>query len=284
MLELSSRRALFAALARARRIDLAAYALEGYRLLDALGAAAERGAEVRVSLEAAPYARDPARAAALRARNAGIAARLRAHGVGVRLATGAGTPLHLKAAVVDSAVFLDDRNWPVAGPDTIVRGTSPRDIAAARAAIAGGTSAAGALALRKDRALVLEAELIAEARGDRIDCESESFSASPVYRALLAAARRGKHVRLLVAARELHGAGGSRERVTLRTLRAAGAEIRTTCSDEKFCVTRDAAWVGSANATGGLPHTIDWGARMRRAADVTTLASRFETSWLAARG
>jgi len=283
LLELSSRRELLSALARARRVDLAAYALEGRELLEALGAAAERGAAVRVNLEAAPYARDPERAEALRAQNAAIAAGLRARGVRVRLAVEPGAPLHMKAAVVDAAVFLDDRNWPAGGPDTILRSTSRRDVVAARAAISGCAPPVGALALRKDRALALEARLIDETRGDRVDCESESFSASGVYRALLAAVRNGKHVRVLVAARELHGAGGRRERASLRRLRAAGAEVRATRSDEKICVTRDAAWLGSANATAGAPHTVDWGVRTRRAADVAALAMRFEATWRAAR-
>ena len=283
MLRLSSRGELLGALARARRVELAAYTLGPNRLLGALEAAAERGATVRVNLEGAPYARDPARAAAFRARNAALAAQLRLHGVRVRLSAARGAPLHLKAAVVDSALFLDDRNWPEGGPDTILRTTAPRDVAAARAAISGRTPRDADLALRKDRALAAEARTIAHVRGGRVDCESESFSASPVSRALLAAARRGVHVRVLVAARELHGKGARRELVALHALRAAGAEVRATRSDEKFCVAGAAAWLGSANASGGEPHAVEWGACTRRAATVSALATRFEAAWRAAR-
>ncbi len=278
MLELSSRSALLGALATARRVDLAAYTLASGRLIDALGAAARRGAAVSVSLEAGPYARDATRAAALRAQNEAAAKALRACGVRVRLSHAPGAPLHLKAATVDAALFLDDRNW-TGGNDTIVRTTAQRDVAAARAAIAGRATHASALALRKDRALACEARLIRTARGDRVDCESESFSSSPVFRALLGAARRGRHVRLLVAAHEVRGAGGRHERAALRALVEAGVEVRASFSDEKFCVTADGAWLGSANATGGEPHTIDWGRRTRSAAILAALTRHFEASW-----
>jgi PLD-like domain len=282
VLELSSRGALLAALGSARRVDLAAYTLESGRLLDALGAAAERGADVRVSLEGGPYARDSIRATALREQNEATAARLRAHGVRVRLAHEPDAPLHLKAAVVDAALFLDDRNWPGGGDDTIVRTTARSEITAARAAIAGREASTPEIALRKDRALGDEARLIERTRGDRIDCESESFSASPVMRALLRAARRGRHVRLLVAARELSGGGSRAERSALWKLRQAGVDVRTGDSDEKFCVTKGSAWLGSANATAGEPHTIDWGARTRRREVVALLERRFESNWRAA--
>jgi hypothetical protein len=281
LLELSSRSALLGALVTARRVDLAAYTLASGRLIDALGAAARRGAAVSVSLEAGPYARDAIHAAALRAQNEAAARALRACGVRVRLSHAPDAPLHLKAAAVDAALFLDDRNW-TGGNDTIVQTTSRRDLAAARAAIAGRETRLGALALRKDRALAYEARLIRTARGDRVDCESESFSASPVFRALLGAARRGRHVRLLVAAHEVRGGGGRHERAALRALVDAGVEVRACGSDEKFCVTADGAWLGSANATGGEPHTVDWGRRTRSAAIVATLARHFEASWRAA--
>ena len=282
MLRLSSRGELLAALGRARRIDLSAYALSDGRLVEALGAAARRGARVGVTLERAPYAREPVRAAAFRAQNEAVAERLRAGGVRVRLAHAPGAPFHLKAAVVDAALYLDDRNWPARGPDTIVRTTSRPSVAAARAAIRGRTPAAAPLALRKDRALACEARAIERTRGDRIDCESESFSASPVFRALLSAARGGKHVRVLVAAREAGGAGGRRERTALRALHAAGAEVRVAPSDEKMCVTSDCAWLGSANASGGEPHTVDWGTLTHRSALIAELSARFEATWRAA--
>jgi phosphatidylserine/phosphatidylglycerophosphate/cardiolipin synthase-like enzyme len=277
---LSSRAAFISALASARRVDLAAYALTGSGLVAALGAAAERGATVRVSLEAAPYARDPKRAAALREQNAASARALRERGVAVRLSHDADAPLHLKAAVVDRALFLDDRNWPASGPDTILRTTAKRDVAAAREVIAGRPAPPAPLALRKDRALAAEARVIGATRGDRIDCESESFSASVVSRALVAAARTGKHVRVLVAEREVR-AGGRRELAALRALRAAGAEVRTVPSDEKLCITADGAWAGSANASGGAPHTVDWGLSTHRTSLVAALEARFESSWRA---
>jgi hypothetical protein len=235
-----------------------------------------------VALEAGPYARDSIRAALLREQNETTAARLRANGVRVRLAHEPDAPLHMKAAVVDAALFLDDRNWPAGGDDTIVRTTARAEVAAARDAIAGREASTPVLALRKDRALADEARLIEAVRSERIDCESESFSASPVFRALLGAARRGRHVRLLVASRELSGTGGRRERSALRKLRQAGVEVRASRSDEKFCVTKNNAWLGSANATAGAAHTVDWGARTRSSEIVATLQRRFEAHWRAA--
>ena len=94
-------------LANARRIALSAYTLRAGEVLDALVAAAGRGAEVRVRLE-----RDPLDDAAgtLHRANAAALAALRRAGANAE-ATGPGEPvLHLKAALVDGVVMWNMRN------------------------------------------------------------------------------------------------------------------------------------------------------------------------------
>jgi phosphatidylserine/phosphatidylglycerophosphate/cardiolipin synthase-like enzyme len=279
VLAVSSTDALVAAMGRARSVEFSAYVLRPGRLFDALCAAAERGAAVHVSLEGAPYAGRPRERDELARGNARAVAQLRARGAGADLNAEASRPLHLKAAVVDDALYLDDRNWPDDGADTILTTSDGDDVAVVRAALAGKPASDGHLATVKGAALALEARTIARAPGDRIDCESESFSRSSVYGALLARARSGTHVRLLVAERDLEGGRNVRALGALRALQAAGVEVRVGAADEKLCVAGDAAWLGSANASGGLPATRDWGMRTRVPDVVAAAEARFERHW-----
>ncbi|HMD02766.1 MAG TPA: hypothetical protein VKG44_07345, partial [Candidatus Baltobacteraceae bacterium] len=254
-----SRDAFVAALERARTIRLAAYILRSGRLLDALETAAQRGARVRVDLEGEPYARDPAMRARLHALNCASAAALRERGARVDVHDASDAPLHVKAAVLDGALFLDDRNWPQDEADTIVRTTTRADVARVRSALDGKPRSGRSLATRKDAALALEAQTIRSAGADRIECESESFAPSPVSRALLEQARRGARVRLLICERDLAGGNKRGALTALRALAMAGAEIRLGPAEEKLCVTAAAGWAGSANATAGDAHSLDWG-------------------------
>src|SRR5271165_952142 len=221
-----SRDAFVAALERARTIRLAAYILRSGRLLDALETAAQRGARVRVDLEGEPYARDTAMRARLHALNCASAAALRERGARVDVHDASDAPLHVKAAVLDGALFLDDRNWPQDEADTIVRTTTRADVARVRSALDGKPRSGRSLATRKDAALALEAQTIRSAGADRIECESESFAPSPVSRALLEQARRGARVRLLICERDLAGGNKRGALTALRALAMAGAEIR----------------------------------------------------------
>jgi phosphatidylserine/phosphatidylglycerophosphate/cardiolipin synthase-like enzyme len=269
---------LLAAFRQAASIVLSAYVLEPEAAVtQALEGAADRGARVSVRLEGAPYAgRQPS--SDLAERNRRVAAELRAHGGAVHLTTQDDLPVHMKAAVVDGVVYLDDRNWPADGLDTVVATSDADDVAAVTSALGGEPAADGHLATEKRAALRLEARAISAAGGDRIDVESESFGYSAVSKALYDRAGRGAHVRLLVAKREFDE-GGATERAALRRLAGVGVEVRVVANDEKLCSAGDRGWIGSANATYEPAAMLDWGMETRRSALLHGIAAAFERNW-----
>jgi phosphatidylserine/phosphatidylglycerophosphate/cardiolipin synthase-like enzyme len=275
---LSDARALLGALASARSVRFSAYILRPGRFLEALEAAAGRGAEVRVTLQGTPYGRNQPEQARLAQLNAQVAAELRVQGARVHLTSKQEPAAHLKAAVVDGTAYLDDRNWTGRDGDTIVATSAAADVRAVGSALDGVARSSDGLATEKDRALSLEAHLIYEARGP-VDCESESFSGSSVYGALKQRALAGAEVRLLVARRDLAGGRNAYELGALERLAAAGVEIRVGAADDKICVTSGTAWVGSANASGGAPRTLDWGLTSGDGSLVRGLRKRFEANW-----
>lgn len=257
------------AIKRARTLELTASLLErgNGAVFTALEAAAQRGARVRVRLEADPY--DPRGSGGKARANAAAVTELRACGVDAALvASGPAAPLHLKAAIVDGRLFLDDRNWLADGRDVI--------------AAIGGVADAAHIAVRKGEATAMEADVIARAGRGAIAAESESFGSGVVARALVERAKAGAAVRLLISSSDFRGAPEAR---VLARLCASGAQVRVESggSSGKLCVAGACAWVGSANATAGFPDTIDWGARTRAASAVNTLRARFERNWQAAR-
>ena len=257
MITLSGTAELVAAIGRARSVELQAYVLRPGRVLDALAAAAGHGARVTVRLECAPYA-DPS--GDLAAQNARVVKTLSREGADARLVDCDGTaPAHLKSARVDGTIFLDDRNWPDDGRDTIVR-------------VAGGAS----YATHKDDALRREARTIYRAadRGDAVDVETESFGFGRIYAALKYAAQHSK-VRLLVSQRDVT----ARSRPALERLRAAGVDVRAGPDDEKMAVSGSEVWLGSANASAGVPEQSDWGMRIFEPPVVGAMRARFERNW-----
>jgi phosphatidylserine/phosphatidylglycerophosphate/cardiolipin synthase-like enzyme len=268
-LALASTSELCAAIGHACEVALTAYRLEPGLVAAALERAAARGASVTVTLEGAPY--DPGRPADSPPGNVAIAARLRAAGVAVRLSDPGGEPLHMKAALVDGRLYLDGRNFASDGLDLIVRCDEPEKLAGSPD-----------VAFTKGKALCLEASLLAGARG-AVDVESESFGPGIVTSALEAAVRRGDDVRVVVAARDLRGAEGARERLALARLAGLGARVRVGESDEKLAIAGDRAWIGSANATSARPGTIDWGVLTQDRALAEAARDRFERDWLASR-
>jgi hypothetical protein len=196
----------------------------------------------------------------------------------------------MKALIADGTLFLDDRNWPGDGRDTILATDDPGAVAAVRSALAGeppGPGGPRGFATVKRRALALEAWTLAAgagdptggARADRVECESESFGPGGVCDALRHRAEAGAHVRLLVASRELNAP----EVRALRGLQAAGADVRLGDRSEKIALAGGRAWVGSANATAAAPATLDWGYATSAPDLVATLKVRFEESWSAGR-
>ncbi|GAC1394314.1 MAG: hypothetical protein NVSMB31_14600 [Vulcanimicrobiaceae bacterium] len=279
MIALSSTAALVAAMQHARSISLTAYVMRPCRVLNALESAAKRGVRVHVALEAVPYG-DPA--GDLRQGNLDAAARLSRAGADARLVDQVGNaPMHMKAAVIDNATaFLDDRNWPDDGMDSIITDTDARDVGEVLSAIAGHGSNSAPLATQKDAAIRREARTIYQSADahERISVESESFGYGRIYAALLAAAREQTPVRLIVAQRDIT----SRTEPALVRLMQAGVEMRIGANDEKMAVAQSQAWLGSANATSGVPNQTDWGLRIFDRATITGLQARFERNWAAA--
>jgi hypothetical protein len=277
VIRLSSRGAFLGAIAHAQRVRLTAYILgDRGTLVGELEAAAERGASVEVALERAPYADAKNELARLNRRTV---LELRRHGVAAHLTRRADAPLHLKAAFVDGAAFLDDRNWPSTGSDTLVTTRAAGDLARIDRALDGAPEAAGgSLALHKGRALELEAQTIdAAPPGSTVECESETFGYSKVAKALRRRALRGERVELLVTKKTL--AGNPTELRALAALRAAGVAIKVTTADEKVALTVAGGWLGSANATSASPEMLDWGGRTRDPRLLATLRRQFEARW-----
>ncbi|HXP92267.1 MAG TPA: hypothetical protein VN905_02240 [Candidatus Binatia bacterium] len=258
---------LFAAIGSARSISLSSYILHPGRLVEALEAAGDRGADVSVRLEAAPL--DPS--GSLAATNLKVAEELRAHHVAAEL-----TQTHLKAAVIDGETFLDDRNWAEHGPSTLIADSEPDDVGVVRAGIEGKVASDPHLWTRKGDALNAEAQLLLDAGSERIEVESESFGFGAVEQALAAKARDGDDVRLLVGARD---ATNPREASALKRLAAAGVHIRVAPFAEKIAVAGQQAWVGSANAGIFPSDMVDWGMRTQIPALVDALRARFEDNW-----
>jgi PLD-like domain len=287
MLTLSSTRELLSSLVGAREIALTAYTLPAGRVLDGLAAAAQAGAHVRVRLEGYIYKDDGSVTAA----NAAAIAKLRAAGADAQLVhpqqNAPDAMLHCKAALVDGALFLDDRNWPDDGADTIVRDDFRRDEQIVRDAVAGEEDAPTPFfAVAKREALASEARLLHEAHaGDDVIVESESFGANNrVYSAIDALGREGAHVRLLVSARDMRG--NANERGALKKLAADGIGVRVVDADEKLAVVNGTrGWIGSANATVAFDHPdqLDWGARTDAPSILAQLHQRFDERWQSAR-
>ena len=272
----------------ARNIALTAYTLQPGPVLDALTAAARRGAQVNVRLE-----RDPLDDAAgtLHQDNGAALAALRTAGAQAA-ATGPGEPvLHLKAAVVDGTAFLDDRNWAGGGAQRILQDTDADDVAAVTSAVAGGPGSDGHLATTKSGAQRLEADVIAAAGSAPLVVESESFGNGTIYDALLHRAKSHEPIRLIVAGREVAESGNRTERAHLTHLAALGVEVRVGDPrhgdlDEKLAVAEHDAWVGSANATyarGADGAQRDWGLATRQPEIGDALRAAFERNWTAAR-
>ncbi|MDQ6932504.1 MAG: phospholipase D-like domain-containing protein [Candidatus Eremiobacteraeota bacterium] len=273
-LELVSHDDFLSALACARNVSLAAYCL-GAPMRDALIAAAANGSKVSVVLDGAfPFDRTGVRAAA----NAALVEDLRAHGVMARI-IGAKEAAHTKAAVIDDVAWLDDRNFPSSGPDTLVRDDDAADVAAVRDRICGGASGSARIAFTKGAALALEAGVLRHAPSGELGVATESFGYGNVYGILKRRAERGDHVRLLVDARE---AAHGKDHEALAHLARAGVEVRVgdnNNNNNKLAVAGGQAWIGSANATHPSPEQSDWGLITQAAPAVALLHDRFESAW-----
>ena len=282
MIGIASTSDVVSAIDRGHTVLLSAYVLRPGQLLDALEAAARHGARVTVRLEGRPYAgADTDEAARLAAQNRTAVAQLRSAGADAAMVdttSADGPPLHLKAAVCDGVAYLDDRNWPGDGEDTIVRDDFHGDVAAIEGALTHAKAAPTKwFWTNKAQALAGETRLLYGAQSAHtVDVESESFGRDGAYGALKRLAERGVHCRLLVSQRDLN----PKSEAALQDLERDGVQVRVGDFDEKMAVVDGArAWVGSANATYGYSDQLDWGVRTDAPGVVRSLESHFETYW-----
>jgi phosphatidylserine/phosphatidylglycerophosphate/cardiolipin synthase-like enzyme len=275
VISLSSTGELLSAMGSARRIELSGFTLPRGPVLDALVAACRRGAEVTVRLD-----RDAANTSgSLAEHNAALATWLSHLGADAKTTPG----VHLKAAVVDDALFLSDRNWAARTQTTMLRDTDTADVDAARCALSGGNArTASHLALNKAGALHQECELLQNAAAaDGVDLESETFGkGSGIYGELRRLAQSGVRCRLLVSRNEERS--NEKEVAALRTLAADGVDVRVGNVQEKFAVTGTArAWLGSANATTAYYDgtQLDWGTQTTDPTIIGSLEDHFASQW-----
>ena len=293
MICLSSTQELLAAFRSAHDIALTAYTMPQGPVLDGLLSAAKRGAHVQVRLEGWIYkdARpDGSPGPVLQANLAAVNA-LKQAGADARLehpekSDGKRT-LHMKSAIVDKTLFLDDRNWPDDGQDTIVRDDFPDDIAAVKAAEqTKGPEPNALLKVHKREALYSEAKLLWRAhKGDELIVETESFGyGDSAYTALEGAKVAGAHVRVLVSERDLQN--NVNEERAIAKLAAPNVEFRSCDGDEKFAVLDGRrGWIGSTNLSGAFsnPDQIDWGLRTNNQDVLAHVSGAFDQRWNKAR-
>jgi phosphatidylserine/phosphatidylglycerophosphate/cardiolipin synthase-like enzyme len=266
-------RDVVAAVGAARTITLSAYTLSPRgKMSGALLAAAARGARVSVALDGSAFG------AAARS-NARTIAEFSARGIRVHLTE---RPLHLKAAVIDGAVFLSDRNWTSGrGHEVVIRDPYTGDRTIVERAILGDAGSNEHLWLRKADALAAEGRLVAQRATRGVFVESESFGAgTPLFDALVARARAHDSVHLIVAAFEYRRSAS--EQRTIAELVRQGVNVRLGTSGEKLALDGSNAWIGSANATHGLPNQVDFGFIFHNREIAAQLRAQYEANWNAA--
>jgi phosphatidylserine/phosphatidylglycerophosphate/cardiolipin synthase-like enzyme len=266
-------RDVIASIGAARTVTISAYTLSPRgKMSGALLAAAARGARVSVALDGSAFG------AAARS-NARTIAEFNARGIRVHLTE---RPLHLKAAVIDGAVFLSDRNWTSGrGHEVVIRDPYTGDRTIVERAILGDPGSNEHLWLRKADALAAEARLVAQRASHEVLVESESFGAgTPLYDALRARARAHDSVHLIVAAFEYRRS--SAEQRAVAELVREGVHVRIGTSGEKLALDGSNAWIGSANATRGLPNQVDFGFIFHNREIAAQLRAQYEENWNAA--
>lgn len=238
----------------ARNVALDVYVLRNPLLLYSLATAARSGANVTVRLGSPGAA--PERAA-----NAAVMRQLDAAGVHVTAEPGFGpNALHAKTAIVDDAVYLDDRNFTGEESETIVVERSKRvDSNYART---------------KSAALQDEANMLRAASGHDVIVATESLGPGLVVDALIERARRGDCVRVMYNPETRDRASAQ----AVARLRAAGVHVRLSAENHKIAVAGDSAWIGSANASPGAAEQREWGMTVPKAV-AARLRETLEYCW-----
>lgn len=261
---------VFHDVAAARTLTVTAFVLEpGSAMLTALATACDHGARVSVELDHPDFAY-------VRRANGRAIAMLRAHGCHVRYAKRA---LHMKVALLGHVMFLSDKNFAVGG--LFVRDTRAGDRSIVAATLLGqDPPPSDHFWTRKADAIAAEAQVMQSAQ-HTLFVESESFGpGTPVYNALISRRRAGVAVYLLVASREY--GQSARERAAVDDLVRYGVVVRLSNQDAKLAVPdQSGAWIGSANATAGLPNQVDFGMLLPTREGADAIAARFHADWAA---
>lgn len=263
---------VLAKLTTAGTITLAAYSLQASSaIVRDLDAAADRGAHVSVALSRGFgfYVSE----------NQAAAADLRTHGVKVHVLESTTASTHMKAVVLDGDLYLSDRNWTMSTTEEIVvHDAVPGDRTLVERAILGEASGNDHLWTRKADALAAEAAMLEKRKANVVRVSSESFGAgTSVYNELVTRTKAGDHVELLVAKSEYRRS--RREGEALESLVASGVSVRTSSANEKFAIDGDAVWIGSANATHGVPDQVDFGIILTDTNIAHRLAEQFDREW-----
>jgi hypothetical protein len=259
------------AIGQAHTITATAFTLSTHtNFARALESAHARGAVVTLELDSEAFG------GALSTNNA-TAAEFKAQGIGVIYSQG---PLHAKVALIDHLLVLSDRNWDNEG-GFIITDTNEDDRNVVAELLRGQGGSDGHFWTVKGDGLAAEAKVIAADKGSNLAYESESFGdENPVYDALMAQARAGKNVRVIVAAQEYDST--PEERDALAALKTAGVHVKIGTTNEKLVVTPGELWFGSTNSTKGYSDQIDWSMITSDPNLQASIARRFEENWAAA--
>ena len=256
-------------------VDMSSYLMPKGPVLDALVNAAKHGAQVHLTLAGDSFANSMPD---IKKANDYAAMVLRKAGATVDFNTGqGGTPLHMKACVIDGQTgYLNERNWPNDGKDDIVKITDPQDLKVVQAGVGQKAATSAHLSSDKDTALQMEADTIAKGSGP-LRVETESFGPGKVADAIMARAKAGDNVELIVVKSDV----GAQSLAELQALAKAGVAIRLNegTGGEKMALQAGQGWVGSANATEGRPHTIDWGMQTTNQSTLSQLSTHFNDQW-----
>lgn len=245
--QLTSYQIVVDAVSKASVVTLSAYTLpKDGELVESLLATAHRPkTRVSVIFDGQPFPD-------VRRSNERLAEVLTGAGVQVRLSQ---RPLHMKAIVIDGTrVFVTDRNWT--SSDSLILELPATLRIAVEKAILGQSSSTGSFTTRKADALVLEDEVLSRGTG-AIMVETESFGPSVIADELENKVRQGVPVTLIVARYEYDRLPS--EQRLVEHLRDLGIEVVVANAAEKLAVRGGLGFIGSANATAGLPDQIDWG-------------------------
>lgn len=274
-LELVGVHEIFERIAAAKTITIAAYSLKDTSPIVAdLAAAADRGARASVALSRG--------FGMFVSTNRATAAFLENHHVRVHILESTTESTHVKVAIIDGEVYLSDRNWsPSDTRQIVIHDTVPGDRVLVERAILGDPGQNDHLWMRKADALAAEAEMLHVRHSNLVRVSSESFGpGTPVFDELLARAEAGDHIELLVAPSEYRHTG--REQIAVADLQSHGVEVRLSTADEKVAIDGDFVWLGSTNATHGVPNQIDFGMRTSDKEIAHRLTAQFDAEWLSA--